>query len=188
MILQQHRTRLDENAASSSSSVTGLGRSLGTLACALLFMLLLQGCGSTSWSGRAEGKVEQLHLLGTPVAIDVDKKPGSDGLGVRVYASNRTAGEAVRIGSGKLELLLFDGALAGRELARATPIVSLAYTAEQLRKLEHKTAVGTSYNFVPVWTDQTAPTKGRVTVIALYTGTDGRQVRSSAITVPLGSR
>jgi len=150
----------------------------------LLPLLFVLGCGSLSSSG-GKGAINQLHLLGTPVAIDLDKKPGADGLGVRVYASSAETSQAIPIRSGSLEIVLFDGTVRREEVAAATPLVSVTYSASQLRKFEHKTAVGMSYNFIPAWGDHT-PTKGRVTVVAIYRiSPAAAPIRSAPITVPL---
>jgi hypothetical protein len=165
-------------------------RRVGLVPCGLItllaFLLFLTGCGTGKGMASGDGRIEQLHLVGTPVALDVDNKPGADGLGVRIYASNNREPEAVRISSGKLDIMVYDGV--AQAIARlgtnAVPLVTSSYAAQELRKIEHKTAVGISYNFVPLW-GENKPAKGRVTVVARYTAPDGRIVRSGPITVPL---
>src|SRR6266540_594971 len=99
-------------------------RSAFRVQCALsLVIALMVGCRSDGlWSGAENGRVEELHLLGTPVALNLDKKPGADGLGLRVYASNARMPGAVRIGSGTLTILLFDGGLHAQDTLSATPM------------------------------------------------------------------
>ena len=151
----------------------------------LLLLLLSAGCGSTGIFSPA-GRVEQLHLIGTPVAVDMDKQPGPDGLGVRVYAGSRDSRAAVRIAEGTLELLLFDGTIRPQEILSSTPIAKWSYTAKELEKHEQISAVGVGYAFVPTWTER-RPKSNRVTVVARFTGADGI-VYSAPITVPLPSQ
>jgi hypothetical protein len=147
------------------------------------FLVFLLGCSSLGSSGNGPN-IDGLHLLGTPVAVDLDGKPGADGLGARVYASSGETPEAVRMTSGTLELLLFDGVLSREQILASKPLVAFTYSGAELRKHEHKTVVGMAYNFVPTW-GTNAPTRKRVTVLATYRNKSGLFVRSAPITVPL---
>src|SRR5687768_11693122 len=67
------------------------------------------------------GKVEELHLFGAPVALNLDGVPGPDGVGVRVYASARKVSRGIPITSGLLELLIFDGPLTSTNNIEVSP-------------------------------------------------------------------
>lgn len=148
-------------------------------------MVVLSGCRSAGFARKLS--VDGLQLLGTPLAMNMDNKPGADGMGVRVYAMNKAANETVRITTGTLELILYDGALRAESLAAEKPLRVWTYTASQLRRHEQKSAIGFSYAFVPMWTD-TPPRHTRVTVVARYTNAPGTVVYSAPVSVPLASR
>ena len=148
-------------------------------------MGVLTGCQSPSWPGAHSEQITELHLLGTPVAVNIDNIPGPDAVGVRVYASNATTANAIRIAAGSLDIHLYDGRVAPEDAITAAPLVRFSYSAAQLRTLEHKTAVGISYNFLAAWGEH-KPTKDRVTIVATYKGPGQSIVRSPPITVPMG--
>jgi hypothetical protein len=161
--------------------------------CVLVFAVcvagFLAGCGTTGAGLGSAGKpVETLHLIGTSLAIDLDNKPGADGLGVRVYAGNQRSHEPVRIGTGTLELLLFDGAMRADEILSTEPMRAWSYDPAELRKHEQRTTVGVSYAFIPVWGDA-RPTSNRVTVVARYKrGQEVSAIYSAPVSVPLPVR
>lgn len=118
------------------------------------------------------------------MAVDVDGRPGPDGFGVRLYASHRRAKEATPIESGTLELMMFDGRLAGGELEAATPLKTWRFAAQELKARAQKTEIGTSYRFILSWGAQ-RPTKGTITIVARYEPLRGRPVRSGPGTIPM---
>src|ERR1041385_173041 len=73
---------------------------------------LLAGCAGTqpgaSRPFASSGEIEELHLFGAPIALDLDGIPGPDGVGVRVYASSAAAAKGRAIQDGILEVLMFD--------------------------------------------------------------------------------
>ena len=159
--------------------------------CALFLCMLVLSVSGCS-TGRLPGGLRQtafdeLHLIGTSLALDLDSKPGPDGVGVRIYATTRRGREAVRIQSGTLELLLFDGTIAAGEITATPPLRVWSYTAAELRQHEQETSVGVSYAFVPLWGDS-APKRNRITVAARYTNQPGTLIYSAPISVALAAR
>jgi hypothetical protein len=152
---------------------------------ALFVAVFACGCGSMR-SGQ-QRPVDALQLLGTPVAMNLDNKPGADGMGVRVYAMNRAANETVRVSAGALEIILFDGNVRASEVATTAPLRVWSYSAHELRRHEQKSAIGFSYAFVPVWTE-TPPKRNRVTVVARYTNAPSTLIYSAPVSVPLAGR
>ena len=164
------------------------------LAFALVLLLLGTSCASSrranmpkSGSAGPAQKVEQLHMLLTAVAVDIDGKPGPDGFGVRLYASNRRSSDAPPITDGKLEMVMFDGAWSGPQLESATPLKIWTFDAGELRARAHKTSIGMSYQFVLGW-GENRPTKSLITVRARYTPEKGTPVLSGPGTIPIAWR
>ena len=147
-------------------------------------VLLLAACvGCRSVSSGVGGQINQLHLLVTSVALNLDGKPGPDGVGARLYASRRGEAAALPITEGTLEILMFDGNVPLDELSQHQPLHAWTYPAEKLKRQIHETSVGISYRFAALWGDD--PPKGdRVTVVARYTGPSGQPIYSAPSSVP----
>ena len=148
----------------------------GTLAA-----IFATGCSSPSPSSggpNAVRPVERLDLLLTPVALDLDGRPGADGFGVRIYASNRKSAFGSPIGEGTLEILMYDGTVRTDELANATPMRTWRYPASELKPYSQKTSIGMGYRFGLTWGEQ-MPRGDRITVVARYVGADNYVVASA---------
>ena len=151
----------------------------------LLLVLALAGCGATSSS---KGQIDQLHMLVTSVALNLDGKPGADGVGVRVYASRKGSAGAALITSGSLDLLMFDGQVPFEDLPNHQPRHTWTYPASKLKPHLQETTIGASYRFAAVWGED-KPRGDRVTVVARYTPEKGTAlVYSAPSSVPLSAR
>lgn len=148
----------------------------------LLILLLAAGCRSTP--SASNSPIDQLHLLVTSVALNLDDKPGPDGVGVRVYASRKGEAQALPITSGALDILMYDGNLPLNELPAREPLRTWSYPAAKLKPQLQETSIGTSYRFAAVWGDD-KPKGDRVTLVARYTSPSGQVVYSAPSSVPL---
>jgi hypothetical protein len=147
-------------------------------------MLLVAACvGCRSISSGGGGPIDQLHLLVTSVALNLDRKPGPDGVGVRLYASRRGQAAALPITQGTLEILMFDGNVALDQLLQQQPRHTWTYPAEKLKPQAQETSVGISYRFAALWGED-QPKGERVTVVARYTGPSGQPIYSAPSSVP----
>ena len=138
---------------------------------------------SSSASG-ATRPIERLDLLLTPMALDLDGRPGADGFGVRVYASGRRSAFGSPIGQGALEILMFDGTIRAEDLPLATPLRTWRYEAAELKPFAQKTSIGTGYRFALSWGEQ-KPRGERITVLARYVAPDKLTVTSAPGAIPL---
>ena len=148
------------------------------LACASLAWIALfwlTGCASGSSGGAS---VRDLHLLGVPVAVSLERSRTPNGFAVRVYASNGKEAKGISIRNGKLELVLYDGALSDAERASATPLRTWSFDARQLREFGGNSAVGWGYRFALPW-GEAKPTGERFAVVARYVAPSGAIVSSS---------
>ena len=151
--------------------------------------ILSPGCvsrpaGQGGPAGSSRKSIDQIHLLLTSVALNFDKIPGPDGFGVRVYAASHLSPAPLPIVTGTLEILMFDGPIATADIRSATPLHLWKHTALELANYFQKTSVGPSYRFTVIW-GHDQPTRERITVVARYLSTDGRQIYSSPGTIPL---
>lgn len=148
---------------------------------AAILAVLPPGCSSPASSKGGSPvvrTVERLDMLLTPVALDLDGRPGADGFGVRIYASNRKSAFGNPIVEGTLEIVMYDGTVRTDELAGATPLRAWRYPAAELKVHSQKTSIGTGYRFGLAWGGQ-MPRGDRITVVARYEASDGFVVVSA---------
>lgn len=148
----------------------------------LALVVFLCGCGSPA--KKEATAIDQLHLLVTSVALNLDDNPGADGVGVRVYASQRGNTEAVPITSGTLDILMFDGHLPLDQLPSLQPRHTWSFPASQLKAQLQQTTIGISYRFAALWGED-KPVGDRVTMVARYTSPEARQVYSAPSSIPV---
>ena len=98
--------------AESSNRRRGGARGLGAAFCAALFLQL----DAATPPARGAG-IEAIHVFALPVALNLDNSPGPDGFGVTIYASAASPAKGLPITTGKIEILMFDGALPPRGLS-----------------------------------------------------------------------
>ena len=156
----------------------------------LLLLAGLAGCASGTSRPAGSGAsraVERLDLLLTAVAVDLDGKPGPDGFGARVYASNRRSSLGTAVTAGRLEILMFDGVVRAEDLATAKPLRVWTYDADALRPIAQRTSIGTGYQFGLAWGDR-QPTHERITIVARYVASDAFTVLSAPGSIPLTNR
>jgi hypothetical protein len=145
------------------------------------------GCSSTGPSPVATPRgpdepIEEINMFSAPAALNFDGIPGPDGLSLRIYAANSREPKGLALGRGKLEILMFDGLVKPEEVTSASPLHVWSYPAKELVRHSQKTSIGISYVLTPVW-GADKPAKNRVTVLARYTTSQGRQVWSGPTVV-----
>jgi hypothetical protein len=149
----------------------------------LVFLVFLAGCAGPK-AGAKSSSIDQLHLLVTPVAFNLDDKPGLDGVGVRVYASRHERAEALPITTGTLDLLMFEGNVSPDQLSSLQPRRTWSYPAGKLKPHIQETTIGISYSFAASWGED-QPTSERVTFVARYTSSSSNHVYSAPSSVQL---
>jgi hypothetical protein len=147
----------------------------------ILTALALVACKTTPFS--AQENIVQLHLMTVPVALDLDGRPGADGVSVKVYAAAKDNPKQVAIRKGALDVLMFDGAFQ-RQHPSPPILKQFHFLAEDLRRVEFTAELGKGYQLSLRWGTNT-PTQRVMSVAARYTAPDGRVVlsRPSSITV-----
>ena len=145
----------------------------------------LAGCasssrgGGSSWVGGsgADG-IEELHVLGVPMAVKTGRSGVPDAVAVRVFASSRQRAKGLTIGSGTLAILLFDGAFADAELRTIKPVRVWDFPAAALGPQKAVSALGVGYQFVLGWEGMLLR-QSRVTVQARFTPPKGSPIYSA---------
>jgi hypothetical protein len=170
-----------------------LARLSGPFLLAGLCVVVPAGCASKSrspsaapakaTSGKGRDGIDELHLFGIPVGLNLDGIRGADGIGVRVYASSAVKAHGIPIRRGTLEILMFDGMLKSDPGVRAPePRHIWKFTAAELKGYTATTSIGTGYQFALRWGDST-PTQDNVSIIARYLAPDGSVISSSSSTI-----
>ena len=152
-------------------------------------LLLITAC-STPRSGPLLGDdsgdavVDQIRLVAIPVALNLDRRPGVDGFGVKVYGLSSSHAKPRPIRQGSVEILMYDGLLPSGTNA-VEPRSVWTYSADELRKYELKSTIGLAYQIAPRW-GVNKPVHNRITVVARYNPTADTVVESapSVITIP----
>lgn len=152
-------------------------------------LLLLTACRSprpksSPPSIASSARIEQIHLIAFPVALNLDQRPGVDGFGIKIYALSRERPKPFAIRGGAIEVIMYDGLLTGTNVVE--PRASWRYSASELPKYEVKGAVGAGYQIGPRW-GTNLPLQSRITVIARYHPADGPFLQSapSIIAIPV---
>lgn len=145
------------------------------------------GCSTVGGStGGGRGEIGEVHLFGVPVALNLDSRPGPDGIGVRIYLTAAGRAQGMEMHRGRLEVLMFEGALTDEALASATPRKMWSYTPPQLAPAVGTSALGTGYQLALNWGED-RPRTGAVTVIARYHPPTGVPVVSTSSSIAVGN-
>lgn len=151
------------------------GRRPEVRAVSLLVLALLGACTSIT-PVPSTGPITALHLITVPVALDLDRRPGPDGISLKIYANDSAHPKPIRIEAGTLEILMFDGTFAGR--TNLPPVLrTFTFPADGLRVHQFTAGIGTGYEFSLPW-GTNRPTHRALSVAARHTAPGGRVVTS----------
>lgn len=145
-----------------------------------LALLIAGGC--VTGAGSRREALAELHLFGLPVALNLDGKPGPDGIGVRIYASAAGLAKGIPITRGTLEVLMFEGVVSDSEMRLKPAHHTWTLPADALQPFVSETSLGTGYQLALKW-EQHFPRTPVVTVMARYHSPEGADLRSAANTV-----
>ncbi len=122
--------------------------------------------------------ITELNLLAMPVVVNFDGVPGPDGFVVKIYAGNRKHPKPIPIVTGTLDFLMYDGLLPRSDEASAKPRHTWSLKAEDLKRYEMTTSIGTGYQIDLRWGEGN-PTGDKITAVARYTSVGGVMVYSA---------
>ena len=141
---------------------------------AMLAAFCLAGCAT---SGGRGDRVDEVHLFGMPVTLNLDGKPGTDGFAVRIFVTKDGGGKGAVIKTGAIEVLMFDGVAGLAEITSKQPQQLWKFAARELPKFREQTSLGNGYRFALRW--DKPPTRNHITVVARYAPPQGEPVYSS---------
>lgn len=157
---------------------------------ALLLSALLAaaaGCAGPRSSGSSGGgaAIDEIHLFGVPAALNLDGKPGPDGIGVRVFVTSAGLAKGVEMRRGRLDVLLFDGTVTAGRFRDTPPLKTWSFDPAQLAPLARSSALGVGYELALNWSPA-HPRFRVVTVLARYHPPTGGDLYSAASTISVG--
>jgi hypothetical protein len=139
-------------------------------------VLLLAACATTGG-----GAVDEVHLFGMPAALNLDSKPGADGFAVRVYLTKVDNAKGATLRNGALEILMFDGLVAGNDLFAKPPAQTWKFSPSEITRFEEVTSLGHGYRFALRWSQP--PKSPHITVLARYIPAKGEPIYSPPSTI-----
>jgi hypothetical protein len=143
-----------------------------------VLLTVLAGCGPQVRSGGAG--VDHVTLWAAPLAEDVDGRPGTDGVSVRLIFYDVAPGgqtEAVAV-QRPVDLAMYEGDVQSRALADAEPFHVWQVTAGQLAALGSSYYGLRCYAMTLYWPGR-HPATGTVTLVARYENKGGRPLQSA---------
>ncbi len=151
-----------------------------------LVAVALTGCAAPSTVSSDVAPIERLVLLTSPTALNFDQRPGVDGFAVKIYAFSRDVPRPLAITSGVLEVMLFDGVLAGPP-GDTEPRIAVRHEAADLARRATRSVVGIGYTVAITWKDA-RELPDDVTLIARHESTSGRVVYSTPLSIAMRIR
>lgn len=157
--------------------------------------VLLLALGGAAWLGCAAPKIRrptgdrltELHLFGVPVALELNGRPGPDGLGVRIYATAGPAARGIAIRRGTLDILMFEGPVDPALIASLPAQQVWSFSAANLSTLAAETSLGIGYQLALRW-EKAPPREPLVTVVARYRSPEGQIFYSTADAIAISPK
>lgn len=143
-----------------------------------ILWLALLGCQSAGPSADHGSAIREIHLVSMPVALNLDAVPGADGFAVKIFASDPKEPKPVAISGGTLDVLLYDGVIAGRPGDKVEPLRVWSYSSEDLRPYQFRRPIGVGYDFVLAW-GENRPAQKKITVVGRYTAPGAAPIYSA---------
>jgi hypothetical protein len=132
--------------------------------------------------------VDAIEIYASPVAVDWDGVPGSDGLSVRAMFFRYDRSQAVAVADGELTFMLFGGRQATAQVRNAQPLMSWRFDPAQMRNVARQTIIGVSYNFQLPWDGEHPPAVATVSLTVRYQPPEGPPVWTAPTTLSLVAR
>ncbi len=100
-------------------------------------------------------RVDKIELEMAPYAVNLDNRPGPDGVEVKVRLYNLDQPLAFGLQQGAIEFLLFEGRVKDEDIAEVEPFYSWHFSAADFQAARRNTLVGTQHAIVLNWSGQT---------------------------------
>jgi hypothetical protein len=129
--------------------------------------------------------VEALQLQSLPTVVNLDDRPGADGVQMRLYMFHPREPMAVALERGTVEFLLYEGRVRRAQLETSEPHHAWSFSAEQLRRFAAPSLIGVGYQLALGWGDN-APRTGIVTLSARLLRPGQRPLYAEPLSLAMG--
>lgn len=146
--------------------------------------LFLLGCVAAGCEGPPQvQEVDYMDVFAPQGALKLQGSSRPDGVQARVFLYRGSDAQTV-IGTGNLELMLFEGKRMNINLAKEPPFKTWTYTPEELSKVRGKVLGLWCYPLALFW-GETTPKTPTVTLVARYMNPSGRSVVSKPVLIDI---
>ena len=164
----------------------------------LLVVATLAGCqgsGETTATPAVEGaadaraphpSIDKIELQSQLAPVNLDARPGPDGVQVRLYLWRAADPLAAMLERGTIEFLMYEGRVAPTQLNAAQPLRIWSYSAGRLRGAAGKSAFGYGYTMALSWADQ-PPRTGMITLTARLLRPGAEPLYAEPVNLAVGS-
>ena len=169
----------------------GTGPGPRAVAAALVCLVwLAAGCdGGTSSPERPPTpvmNVREMTVRATPTPVDLDGRPGPDGLAVLVNLFGAQGDQPTTV-RGRLEFALYEGLLEAGDFGQARPLRSWSFAGEELEPFLMRDLFGWGYRLPLAW-GESPPRTSAATLTASYVPPSGRAVSAKPLGIALRPR
>lgn len=158
-----------------AGGIAGGRTQAGATGVLLSILMVLFGAGC---AGGGSSLIESVHLLCVPVAVNLDRVPGPDGVSVTVFAKGTKRAKGVRLPEGVLELEMYDGLPADGSFGDAVPLRIWRFGSSELERHSGSSAFGAGYRFTLRW-DEARPSRKHLTMLARFIPKHGVALKSA---------
>ena len=117
--------------------------------------------------------------------MNLDSRPGPDGFGIRFYLTQDGKARGVEMRQGRIDVLMFDGAVPEAEIPSSQPLKVWSFTPQQLAPVAGTSALGMGYLLTLNW-GTTRPRMTGITVVVRYHPPSGPDLYSAPNAIVVG--
>lgn len=132
-------------------------------------------------------RVDSMELDTFPVAVNLDDKPGADGISVKMRLYSLDQPLAFAMQKGVVEFVMYEGRVRDNMLADAQPHHIWRFSASQIAGSGRKVLVGWQYDLTLNWLDK-APKTDAFTLTARLLRPGGQPLYARPVFLTIGIR
>lgn len=155
------------------------------LGISILCLVVVAGCGPKASLNkglpRPQERIDRIEVFSLPVAVNLDNIPGSDGVRLQLYLFRYDNPKPV-IGSGTLEIFLFDRRLDASSVHTVQPFHVWQFSSEDAREFLGQSMIGWNYRMELKW-GSPPPKSNLITLVVCYKGKGMEPVYSSPLVI-----
>lgn len=132
-------------------------------------------------------RVDKMELESFPSAVNLDEKPGPDGVTLKLRLYSLDTPLAFALTQGDMEIVLYEGSIREQEIGSAKPFHIWRFSAKQMSQSGRKSIVGWHYAMSLNWGDN-VPTTSTVTLVARIPRPNSTPIYALPVHLAMGPR